>query len=125
MSIKCVYEWFKRFREGKETTENEPRSARSSTSRTPEMIDKVRQMLAQDQRLTLRLIAEELGISKDTAHTIVRDDLIMRKIYSRLVPHKTTDEQKEKLMKTSGDFISTCDQDPLLLENIVTGDETY
>ena len=32
-------------------------------------------MLAQDQQLMLRLIAEELGISKDTAHTIVRDDL--------------------------------------------------
>ena len=45
---------------------------RPSTSRTPEMIEKVRQMLAQDRRLTLILIAEELGISKDTAHIIVR-----------------------------------------------------
>ena len=26
VSRKCVYEWFKRFREGKETTEDEPRS---------------------------------------------------------------------------------------------------
>jgi predicted DNA binding protein len=32
-------------------------------------------MLAQDRRVTLRLIAEELGISKDTVHTIVREDL--------------------------------------------------
>ena len=87
MSRKCVYEWFKRFREGKETIEDEPRSGRSS-SRTPEMIEKVRQMLAQERRLTLRLIAEELGISKDTAHTIVRDDLGKRKICSRFMPHK-------------------------------------
>ncbi|KAJ4449506.1 hypothetical protein ANN_00906 [Periplaneta americana] len=58
VSRKCVYEWFKRFREGKETIEDEPRSGRPSTSRTPEMIEKVRQMLAQDRRLTLRLIAE-------------------------------------------------------------------
>ncbi|KAJ4448244.1 hypothetical protein ANN_10258 [Periplaneta americana] len=75
VSRKCVYDWFKRFREGKETIEDEPRSGRPSTSRTPEMIEKVRQMLAQDRRLTLRLIAEELDISKDTVHTIVRDDL--------------------------------------------------
>ena len=61
MSIKCVYEWFKRFREGKETTENEPRSARSSTSRTPEMIYKVRQMLAQDRRLTLKIDCGGIG----------------------------------------------------------------
>ena len=96
MSRKCVYEWFKHFHQGKKTTEDEPRSDRSSTSRTPEMIEKVRQMLAQDRRLTLSLIAEELGISKDTAHTIVRDDLGKRKICFRFMPHKLTDEQKKK-----------------------------
>ena len=91
MSRKCVYEWFKRFHEGKETTKDEPSSDRPSTSRTLEMIDKVQQMLAQDRRLALRLIAEELCISKDTAHNIVRDYLGKRKIYSRFVPHKLTD----------------------------------
>jgi hypothetical protein len=35
----------------------------------------VQQMLAQDRRVTLRLMAEELDISKDTVHTIVREDL--------------------------------------------------
>ena len=89
------------------------------------MIEKVRQMLAQDRRLTLRLIAEELGISKDTAHTIVHDDLGKRNICSRFVPHKLIDEQKAKRMETSGDFISMCDQEPLLLENIVMRDETW
>ena len=48
VSRKCVFEWFKSFRIGKETTEDEPRSGRLSTSRTPKMIEKVRQMLAQD-----------------------------------------------------------------------------
>ncbi|KAJ4451706.1 hypothetical protein ANN_03176 [Periplaneta americana] len=80
VSRKCVYEWFKRFREGKETIEDEPRSGRPSTSRTPEIIEKVRQMPAQDRRLTLRSIAEELDISKDTVQTIVCDDLGKRKI---------------------------------------------
>ena len=88
------------------------------------MIEKVRQMLEQDRRLTLSLIAEELGTNKDTAHTIVRNDLGKRKICSRFVPHKLRDEQKAKRMETSGDFISMCDQDPLLLENIVT-EETW
>ena len=41
MSRKCVYEWFKHFRERKETTEDEPCSGWPSTSRTPEMIEKV------------------------------------------------------------------------------------
>ena len=124
VSRKCVYDWFKRFRGGKVMTADDPRSGRPSTSRTPEIIEKVRQMLAQYRRLTLRLIAEELGINKDTAHTIVRDDLGKRKMCSRFVTHKLTDEQKAKRMETSGDLISMCDQDPMLLENIVSGDET-
>ena len=101
---KCVYEWFKRFRKGKETTEDEPCSGRPSTRRTLEMIEKVRQMLAQDRRQTLRFFAEELGISKDTALTIVHDDLGKRKICSLFIPHKLTDEQKENgwnLLETS------------------------
>ena len=113
------------FGEGKVMTADDPRSGRPSTSRTPEIIEKVRQMLAQDRRLTLRSIAEELGINKDTAHTIVRDDLGKRKMCYRFVTHKVTDEQKAKRMETSGGFISMCDQDPLLLENIVMGDEIW
>ena len=89
------------------------------------MMEIVRQILAEYRRLTLRFIAEELGISKDTAHTIVRDDLGKRKICSRFVQHKLTDEQKAKLMETSGDFISMCHQDPLFLESIVTEYETW
>jgi len=54
VSRKCVYDWFKRFRDGKETTEDEPRSGRPSTSRTPDKIERVRQMLAEDRRETIR-----------------------------------------------------------------------
>ena len=111
MSRKCVYDWFKRFRDGKETAEDELRSVRPSTSRTPDMIERVRQMLVQDRRVTLRLMAKELGISNDTVHTIVCKYLGKRKICSRFVPHKLTDEQKAKRMETSGDFITMCDQD--------------
>ena len=100
VSRKWVYEWFKNFRERKETTEEEPRSGRPSTSRTPEIMEKVRQMLVHDRQLTLRLIREELGISKYTAHIIVRDDLGKRKICSWIVPHKLTDEPKAKWMET-------------------------
>ena len=86
------------------------------------MIVKIQQMLSQDQRLTLRLIVEELGISKDTAHTIVREDLEKRKICSRFVSHKLSEERKANRMETSGDFISMCYQDSLLLENITEGE---
>lgn len=125
VSRKCVYDWFVRFRAGKESVEDEPRSGRPSTSRTPENTERVRKMLTEDRRLTLRLIAEELGISKDTVRTIVHEELGKRKICSRFVPHMLTDEQKARRFEICGDFIDMCDRDPTFLGSIVTGDESW
>ena len=49
MSRKCVYKRFKHFCEEKEMTEAEPCSGWPLSSRTPEMIEKVQQKLAQDR----------------------------------------------------------------------------
>ena len=47
-------------------------------------------MVAQDRRMNLRLMEEELGISKDMVHTVIREDLGKRKICSRYVAHRLT-----------------------------------
>ncbi|GBN27629.1 hypothetical protein AVEN_120493-2 [Araneus ventricosus] len=70
VSQKCVFEWFKRFRDGKEDVEDEPRSGRPPTSTTPDNIDRVRRMIADDRRLSLRMIAEELKINLDSVSNI-------------------------------------------------------
>ena len=36
-----VFEWFKRFKEGRETTENDPRPGRPTTSKTDQNIQKI------------------------------------------------------------------------------------
>ncbi|GBN31974.1 hypothetical protein AVEN_174299-1 [Araneus ventricosus] len=45
LSKKCVFEWFKRFRDGKENAKDEPRSGRPPTSTTPDNIERVRRMI--------------------------------------------------------------------------------
>ncbi|KAK9739062.1 hypothetical protein QE152_g9342 [Popillia japonica] len=115
VSRKCVYECIKRFREGKETTDaigrQNPRNDRETATNA-------------GTRSATDLCAEKLGISKDTMHTTVRDDLRKRKLCFRFMPYNLTEEQKAKRIKASGGFISMCDQDPFLLKTIVTGDET-
>jgi histone-lysine N-methyltransferase SETMAR len=92
---------------------------------TTDNIERVRQMLLQNRRLSLRWISEELGISKDSVSTIIHQDLGKRKICSHFVSHSLTDDQKETRMHTAGEFIDTCDQDPTFLQTIVTGDESW
>ncbi|GBN04459.1 Putative uncharacterized protein FLJ37770 [Araneus ventricosus] len=76
---KCVFEWFKRFRDGKEDVKDEPRSGRPPRSTTPDNIGRVRRMLADDRRLSLRMIAEELKISLDSVGHIIHEHLQKRK----------------------------------------------
>ncbi|GBN62065.1 Putative uncharacterized protein FLJ37770 [Araneus ventricosus] len=79
VSKKYVFEWFKRFRDGKEDIKDEPRSGRPATSTTPDSIERVRRMLADDRRLSLRMIAEELKISLGSVSNIIHEHLQKRK----------------------------------------------
>jgi len=53
-----VFEWFRRFKEGRTSVESDSRSGRSSTSRNEEMIAKVRTIVRNNRRLTVREIAD-------------------------------------------------------------------
>jgi hypothetical protein len=52
-----------RFKNGEETVEDEPHSGRPSTSMNTEIIEKVRQLVRADWRITLHEVANEVGIS--------------------------------------------------------------
>jgi len=52
----------KRFSAGRESVTEEERSGRLATSRTEENIAKVRQILRENRRLTVRGIAEQVNI---------------------------------------------------------------
>ena len=45
--------------------------------------------------MTLREIAEEVGISKDSAHEILHADLNMRRVAAKFVPRLLSAEQEE------------------------------
>jgi len=57
-----VFDWFHRFKEGRTSTESDPRSGRLSTSRNEEMIDKVITIVPNNRRLTVREITDDCGI---------------------------------------------------------------
>ena len=55
---------------------------------------KVRELLNNDRRLSVRLIAEELGLGQTTVFKLVTEDLMMRNVCAKLVAKVLTDEQK-------------------------------
>ena len=86
MKKTAVYKWVKRFYEGRESVNDEERSGRPATSRTEENIAKVHQIVGENRRLTVRSIAEQVNIYRETDRKILPEDLDMRKVCAKIVP---------------------------------------
>ena len=85
-------EWFKRLKNGRESVESEPRSGRLCTSRNEEVKDQVREEVLNDRRVTVREITVEVGISTGSVHSILTEDLRMRRVSAKFVPKLLTEK---------------------------------
>jgi len=96
MKKTAVYKWVKRFSEGKECVTDEERSGRPATSRTEENIAKSRQTVRENLWLTVRSIAKQVNIDRETVRKILTEDLDMRKVCAKMVSKELTEEQKQR-----------------------------
>ncbi|EGI66941.1 FLJ37770-like protein [Acromyrmex echinatior] len=83
----AIFEWHKRFLEGRETLEDDKKSGRPILVRTPEMIEKVCDFVAKDRNASLKMMEEALNINRETIRTILHEDLGKTKICTKFVPH--------------------------------------
>jgi histone-lysine N-methyltransferase SETMAR len=120
-----VYEWHKRFREGRMDIADDPRSGRPSTAIIDEKIEQVRQVVHANRRISIDEIASKVNLSHGSVHSILHDRLGMHRICSRIVPKMLTPDHKEHRMITAGELIDAADADSDFLKKIVTGDETW
>uniref|UniRef100_A0A8C4Q143 Transposase n=1 Tax=Eptatretus burgeri TaxID=7764 RepID=A0A8C4Q143_EPTBU len=126
-TISCTraLEWHKRFKEGREEVEDDPRSGRPSTSRMADNIECVKQMAHRDHRLTVWMIAEELSINKVTVWSIITENLEMRKVCVKMVPKLLSEDQKQLRVTVCQDFIERLEDDRDLLGRVTSGNESW
>jgi hypothetical protein len=85
---------------------------RPLTSHTSDNVAKVKAVLDSDRRLSVRLIADQVGLPKSIVHEIVTTELEMRKVCAKLVPKVLTDEQKETRVSISRELLDRVRGDP-------------
>ena len=61
MSKTRVYEWYKRFQDGREDVEDYERPGRPSTSITDENVEKLKEMVMNDRRIIIKEVAGDVG----------------------------------------------------------------
>jgi len=118
----AVYKWVKRFSGVRESVTDEERSGWPATSRTEETIPEVRQIVHENRRLTVRSIAEQVNIDRETVRKILTEDLDMRKVCAKMVPKELTKEQKQRRVTIYQDLLERQDD---ILGHVITGDETW
>jgi transposase len=71
MGATQIKEWFNHFKDGHTLADSDQRSGRPSTSQNANVIENMRSLIQEDRRLTVREIADEVGICTGSAHSIV------------------------------------------------------
>ena len=82
-------------------------------------------MVHADRQLTVRMIAEELSINKDTVWSIITENLEMRKVCAKMVPKLFSEDQKQQRVTVCQDIIECLDDNPDLLGRVITRDESW
>ena len=120
-----VFDWFRQFKECRTSVENDPHSGQQSTSRNKEIVAKVRPVILNKRRLTVRGIVDDCGNSVGSCDAIVTDDLHMKCVCIKFVPLLLTDDQREQSQTIARDlFVRLC-EDLQFVTNIVTGEESW
>ncbi|KAL4125761.1 hypothetical protein QTP88_010001 [Uroleucon formosanum] len=88
-------------------------------------LQRVRTLVRQDRRLTVRMLADELNLKRETVRKILTDDLSMKKLCANMVPKNLLAEQKHVQMSISQDCLEQVEADPTLLDRVITGDESW
>ena len=118
MNWVSVFECYKRFKEGRVTVRDDERCGMSKEVRTIEFIGQMKNFMDKDRRVSIETISAQFDVSVRTVHTIIREELKMRKICAKFVPRVLREDQKERRCHNSREMVE-------LINSLVTCDESW
>ena len=96
MNRASVFEWHKRFKEGRESVRNDERCGRRKEVNTPELIGQIKHFMDKDRHVSIETISAQFDVSVGTVNTIICEELKMGKFCAKFVPRVLREDQKER-----------------------------
>ena len=125
MNRASVFEWHKRFKEGRDSVRDDKRRRRNKEVRTPELIGQIKNYMDKDRRVSIETISAQFDVSVGTVYTIICEELKMRKICAKFVPRVLREDLKERRCHDSRERVELINSDPAVLDALVTCDESW
>ena len=120
-----VFEWHKRFKEGREFVRDDERCGSSKEVNAPELIGQIKNCMDKDRRVSIETISAQFDVIEGTVHTIIREELKMWKICVKFVPRVLREDKKERRCHDSREMVELINSDPAVLDALVTSDESW
>ena len=121
MNRTSVFEWHTRVKEGRESVRDDERCGRSKEVRRPELIGQIKNFMDKNRRVSIETISAQFDVSVGTVHTIIHEELKMRKICLM----ELRKDQKERRCHDSREMVELINSDPAVLDALVTCDESW
>ena len=125
MNWASVFQWHKRFNEGREFVRDDWRCGRSKEVKTPELIGQIKNFRDTDSHVSIEIISAQFDVSVGTVHTIIREELKMWKICAKFVPRLLREDQKERRCHDSRELVELINSDPTVPGALVICDESW
>ena len=125
MNRASIFEWHKRFKEGRESVRDDEKCERSKDVRTPELIGQIKNFIDKDRRVSTETISAQFDVSVGTVHTIIRKELKIRKICVKFVPRVLREDQKEGRCHDSREMVELINSDTAVLDALLTCEESW
>ena len=78
-----------------------------------------------DRHVSIETIRAQFDVSVGTVHTIIHEELKMRKICTKFYPRVLREDQKERRCHDSKEMVKLINSDPTVLDALVTCDESW
>ena len=125
MNRASVFELHKRFKEVRESVRDDERCGRNKEVRTPELIGQIKNLMDKDRRVSIETISAQFDVRVGTVHTIIREELKIRKIYAKFFPRLLREDQKERRCHDSREMVELINSVLAVLHALVTSDESW
>ena len=112
-------------KDGHISVESNEYSRRPSICHNDVIIKEVMTLIMTNHYLTVQEIGDELGISKDSAHVILMQDLGMCRVSVKFVPRLLSEEQKQVCLDIVQDLLQTTNDNPKYLNTVITGNKSW
>jgi histone-lysine N-methyltransferase SETMAR len=88
-------------------------------------VEKVWKLVRSGRRLSVRMMAQELNLDRETVRQILTEDLGMRKVSAKMVPRILSDDQKQRRLDVCSDLSRQLAEGNNFLDIVITRDESW